>query len=447
AYDPDPDYSFHWFRDSAIVVDALRLLWESGTQPRGWEHFGAFVDFSRSLGRLDGRELAASGEWRERVAPAYRQYLRPDEELARLHGEAIAADTRVNADGTLDITRWARPQHDGPALRALTVLRWLAGGADGGTRSASRAGTPGLAEAAAGLLSADLDFLLAHAREPCFDIWEEEHGLHYYTLRVSAAALDRGAAWLAARGEAQRAAACRSAAAELLAMLDDYWSADEGFYRSRILASGARSTKELDISVILATIHAAPPDAREPGRAEHTRHAVGEPARHSVHDPRIHATLERLMSLFDAEYPINHARPPDRAPAMGRYAADHYYSGGAYYFSTLAASELDFRAAAGAHEPRASKLRERGDAFLRTVRAFTPPSGDLAEQFDQRTGAQASAKQLAWSYAALISCAVARRSAGAAPPGAASGGAASGGAASGGVAPGRAAPGDSAPAG
>ena len=25
-WDPDPDYFFHWFRDSAIVVDALRLL-------------------------------------------------------------------------------------------------------------------------------------------------------------------------------------------------------------------------------------------------------------------------------------------------------------------------------------------------------------------------------------------------------------------------------------
>src|SRR5271169_3972801 len=26
AYDPDPDYFFHWLRDSAIVVDALATL-------------------------------------------------------------------------------------------------------------------------------------------------------------------------------------------------------------------------------------------------------------------------------------------------------------------------------------------------------------------------------------------------------------------------------------
>jgi glucoamylase len=92
---------------------------------------------------------------------------------------------------------------------------------------------------------------------------------------------------------------------------------------------------------------------------------------------------------------------------MGRYAGDSYYSGGAYYFSTLAAAEFCFRAAVGAGG--AQELVKRGDAFLETVRRFTPPSGNLSEQFDQRTGAQTSARHLAWSYAAFISCIVARR--------------------------------------
>jgi glucoamylase len=97
---------------------------------------------------------------------------------------------------------------------------------------------------------------------------------------------------------------------------------------------------------------------------------------------------------------------------MGRYAGDVYYSGGAYYFSTLAAAEFCFRAAAfslGEGMPTAQTLLEHGDAFLETVRAFTPSSGDLSEQFDQRTGEQRSAQQLAWSYAAFISCTAARR--------------------------------------
>ena len=51
---------------------------------------------------------------------------------------------------------------------------------------------------------------------------------------------------------------------------------------------------------------------------------------------------------------------------------------------------------------------KKGDAFLETVRQYTPENGELSEQFDQRTGAQTSARHLAWSYAAFISCLAAR---------------------------------------
>jgi glucoamylase len=125
----------------------------------------------------------------------------------------------------------------------------------------------------------------------------------------------------------------------------------------------------------------------------------------------MHGTLDKLEALFDSAYPINHQRPRERAPAMGRYQGDVYYSGGAYYFSTLGASEFCFRAAA-AHAPGCDERRKwvaHGDGFLNTTRVFTPASGDLSEQFDQRTGEQTSAKHLAWSYAAFVSCVTARR--------------------------------------
>ncbi len=261
------------------------------------------------------------------------QYLRDDAELASVCGEHVVAETRVNPDGTLDISKWGRPQHDGPPLRALTLLRWA--------RS-----TPLDAEASA-LLSADLEFTLRHWHEPSFDIWEEEKGLHYYTLRVSAAALGAG-------GEPE-------AAKEILRSLDGAWLQEEN----------------LDVAVILATIH-----------------ADGE-GDHSVHDPRMQSTLAALERHFGEVYPINRGRS---APALGRYPGDVYYEGGAWYVATLAAAEFCYRAGS----------LERGDAFLETVRAFTPASGEMSEQFDPRTGAQKSARHLAWSYAAFISCVAAR---------------------------------------
>jgi glucoamylase len=389
AYDPDPDYFFHWFRDSAVVIDALRILFESGTLGvEAIEHVAHFVAFSSSLNELDGRKLVAAPQWRTAVTPDFKQYLRDDADLAVAHGERIVAETRVNPDGTLDISKWCRPQHDGPALRALALLRWLRAAPD----------LPGAAE----LIRADLAFVSNHWREPSYDIWEEEQGQHYYTLCVTAAALIAGAAWLTERAEARQAHVLQTEGQEIHRLLDGFWVPGEKYYRSRILTSAQRSTKELDIAVVLAAIHAEPVSGAKAGKS--LAEAARTGAAHTVHDPRMHATLDCLEALFAQAYPINRNR---YGAALGRYDGDVYYSGGAYYFSTLGAAELCYRAARAT--PDRGGWLQRGDAFLRTVQEFTPSGGELSEQFDKSTGVQTSAKHLAWSYAALISCVASRR--------------------------------------
>jgi glucoamylase len=380
AYDPDPDYFFHWYRDSAVVIDAMRVLHaDARLLPGLLVAVADFVRFSLALQHLDGRAIIAETGRRDHIRPEFIQYLRPDDELGAVHGDAVASDTRVNPDGSLDIQKWARPQHDGPALRALAMLRWMQ------TATFENSVTADIAT----LVLADLGYVLRHSLDASFDIWEEEPGQHYYTLCVSAAALESGAPWLDARGDSPMAQSCRARAEVLLGQLDEYWLEHEGFYRSRAPRPDGNPAKALDIAVILAAIHGA-------------RTAK----RHSVHDARMLATLERLDGLFAAEYAINRGRPADRGPALGRYSGDQYYSGGAYYFSTLGAAEFCYRAGLGA----------RGDAYLRTVQAYTPQSGDLSEQFDQNSGQPASARQLAWSYAAFITCIAARRALN--PPGA-----------------------------
>lgn len=390
AYDPDPDYFFHWFRDSAIVIDAVRLLYEAGELgAEALTHFVDFVRFSLSLRELDGGALTASTRWRDNVTPDFVQFLR-GEELAQVSGDTVYADTRVNPDGTLDVLRWNRPQHDGSALRALAVLRWLrtlAAGAPGAV------GASALADAER-LLRVDLAFIAARWRQPSFDIWEDELGHDYFTLRVSAAALHLGADWLREEGEVESAAALRGDVRALFGRLDGFWLPDTGYYRSRIMPPGVSSTRMLDTSVILSVLH-----SRDGSDV------------HSARDPRMHATLDRLEELFDRLLPINSGRPRERAPAIGRFADDVYYSGGAWYALTLGAAEFCFLAADAPARGGGDSARwiARGEAFLATVRAFTPPSGDLSEQFDRHTGAQTSAKHLAWSYASFISCMTARR--------------------------------------
>src|SRR5262249_2351305 len=160
------------------------------------------------------------------------------------------------------------------------------------------------------LLRIDLAFIDARWREPSFDVWEDELGHDYFTLRVSAAALRLGADWLRDRGETGSADALHADAQTILEWLDRFWLADPGHYRSRIMPPGATSTRMLDTAVILSVL---------PSRDDSDVH--------SARDSRMQATLDRLAELFDRLYPINHGRPPERSPAMGRYADDTYYSG------------------------------------------------------------------------------------------------------------------------
>ncbi len=412
AYDPDPDYFFHWARDSAVVMDALRVLIERGAiGPESIRRFEDYVAFGLKLLDLDGAAyLRELGDFRSEVEPFFRQYVRDDEDLRAIVGDRVQGEPRFNPDGTLDILKWSRPQHDGPASRALTLMRVL---------PLVEARAPHMKGSLARLLDADLSFTLRHWREPSYDIWEEEPGFHYYTRLVQHAALAEGATWHEACGDFERARAESEAAQELRVALAAYWSEPEGVLRSR-LSSDAGTGKDLDIAVVLAVIHARRRDGP-----------------HSILDPKVLATLARLEDLFASLYAINRGCGSDRAPAMGRYAGDRYYSGGAYYFSTLGAAELYYRLATAVaadadavtadHEPfltrllptalegEHERLREalvaRGDAFMATVATYAPATGELAEQFDQATGAPSSAKDLAWSHAAFITAFGSRREA------------------------------------
>jgi glucoamylase len=417
AYDPDPDYFFHWFRDSALVMDALRILVADGTRPA--EDAGFIRDhirFSLGLRGLNGAAVLAKGDPKQGVDPDFVQHVRTEADLRGVAGDRVWGEVRVNPDGTLDTLNWSRPQHDGPALQALTLLRCLEAGVL----------EPGVRDEAAGLLRLGLDFVLAHHAEPSFEIWEDSLGHDYYTSVVQCAALRQGADWLEAQGEAETAARCREASAALSAALDGHWRPEAGAYASLLPAASGAPGRDLDIAVILGVLHA--------GLC---------PGAHSVLDPRAQATLAALEDLFAGLYPINAGRA---GPALGRYREDRYYGGGAWYIATLAAAEFHYRLAAilaaGASleltpanrgfvaralgaDPRVEDLAAgqgrqrlvaafhgRGDAFLATVRAYTPADGALSEQFDRTTGAQTSAQHLGWSYAGFVTAVQARRAIG-----------------------------------
>jgi glucoamylase len=379
----DPDYFFHWLRDSAAIMDAVRILIRRGENAEAWiQRFNDFVRFSLGLREINGPEFLNSNAcFRDKVIPSFLQYVRPDEEIAAIKGDRVLGEPRVNADGTFDFIRWNRPQHDGPASRALTCMRfWNDALADGEAKVRLRE-----------LIRGDLDYTALFAGDACFDIWEEERAQHFYTVLAQFAALEQGARWAEAEVSLNCAAHLRDKASRLSGLLKRFWYDPGGFIRSRLPHDGAESEKALDFAVILGVLHAGI-----------------ETGEHSVQDPLVRVTLHKLEELFASDYALNRGRTSGLL--FGRYKGDRYFSGGAYYFCTFGAAEYYYRLAAAIPADAGENIA-KADAILSRTREFMPASGDLSEQLDQTTGAQTSASDLSWSYACFITAWDARQGA------------------------------------
>lgn len=379
-WDPQPDYFFHWIRDSALVMRTVADLMEdatSVTERERWQrHFENFVRFSLKLTKPDRRCTFALSHAKELCADADQSFLRNEAEIGTLSGDALLAEPRFNPDGTLDIFRWSRPQHDGPALRALACLRYLAAGGDPSDELTR-------------LLRCDLDFTIAQAGAPCIGPWEEpeQNGHHYYVELVQLAALIHGRAWAMQR-ESKRC----DAEQKLRYGLEQYWEDRDQLLMPMRPASVQLAEDLLDAVTLLAAWDA---DLFT--------------GAHSIADARLDKTQAAIDALFAREFPINRAHTV--GPALGRSRQDRYFGGGAWYPITLSAAGLCYRRARRReHEEELRQdLISRGDAYLATLRDFTPADGALSEQIDRTTGMQNSARHLTWSYAAFISTARERK--------------------------------------
>jgi glucoamylase len=366
-WNPEPDYFFHWVRDSAIVMRTVAELAANAadeSERRRWTaHFADYVAFSLRLTRID---IAAFESHLPRTEAAFRKFLRADDDIRALGRDALLGEPRFNSDGTVDILGWSRPQYDGPALRALACLRFR-----------QIAGASADLDA---LLRIDLDFTVRHAGEPCIGPWEEpeEHTHHYYVALVQLGALVHG------RALVQHA----DAEVRLRTVLERHWSDEHEVYAAVFPFKANERADLVDAAVLLGVLDADLPDGP-----------------HSAADPRLWQTLSALEELFAREFPLNRGRA---APALGRSRADRYFGGGAWYVTTLAAAALCYRRVA--READVSYLA-RGDEYMTTVRDLIPADGHMAEQVDRSTGAPASARDLTWSYAAFVEAARLRREA------------------------------------
>jgi len=304
---------------------------------------------------------------------------------------------------------WCRPQTDGPALRANTLVLW-----------ANVLLKNNMAQEAHDqvwpLIANDLEWVTQNWQnqpQGC-DLWEEVRSTDFFWNRMAYVYSLNNAAALAKQLQEKVAEELYStSASDINDALRSHWN---GNYLTE------SDNRPLDGSVLHA-VATFGQDTYAPTSSETA------------------STIQAYTQAFCQEYPINSQDTANGIPGVliGRYPGDHYAGGNPWQLLSAALAEVyylgaqtmyqrieqagDFRLSAAGdrnHTTAWAKLLEldaktatakdlaaasvaAGDSVLTRIwHHVQADGGRIDEQIDKNTGAQASAKGLTWSYANIL---------------------------------------------
>nr|BAA00841.1 glucoamylase [Aspergillus oryzae]BAA01540.1 glucoamylase [Aspergillus oryzae] len=378
----DPDYFYTWTRDSGLVMKTLVDLFRGGDA----DLLPIIEEFISSQARIQGIS-------------------NPSGALS----SGGLGEPKFNVDETAFTGAWGRPQRDGPALRATAMIsfgEWLVENSH--TSIATDLVWP--------VVRNDLSYVAQYWSQSGFDLWEEVQGTSFFTVAVSHRALVEGSSFAKTVGSS--CPYCDSQAPQVRCYLQSFWT---GSYIQANFGGG-RSGK--DINTVLGSIHTFDPQAT-------CDDATFQPC-----SARALANHKVVTDSFRSIYAINSGRAENQAVAVGRYPEDSYYNGNPWFLTTLAAAEqlydalyqwdkigslaitdvslpffkaLYSSAATGTYASSTtvykdivSAVKAYADGYVQIVQTYAASTGSMAEQYTKTDGSQTSARDLTWSYAALL---------------------------------------------
>ncbi|MCX6103313.1 MAG: glycoside hydrolase family 15 protein [Proteobacteria bacterium] len=393
-----PDYFFHWVRDAAVVMDEMVTRYETAiilkNKNRYLESLIDYIYFSKL-----------------------------NQQTPNLSGGL--GEPKFNVDGTAFSESWGRPQDDGPAMRAATLIHlakvWLKEGNEKLVAEKLYDGT------ANSIIKKDLEYVSHQWKNVSFELWEEVKGHHFHTRMVQYRAMIEGAELANLLSDFKAADWYLSQASEMEPELERHWSFTKRILVSTLDREDGLDYKysELDSSVILGI---------NQGHVEN--------GFMSFSDDRVLATVNALEEAFYRLYSVNRNGAP--GIAMGRYPEDRYdgfssgASGNPWFLITSGFAEFYYRLARDLnhkHEIKISAVNKgfyrslgikrksydsykkgsseyiqlieaihaKGDSFLSRVKYHVDGTGSISEQINRDSGYMQGARDLTWSYAALLS--------------------------------------------
>jgi glucoamylase len=417
-----PNYHYHWVRDGALVMATVLNFYENAPDDALKRHYQDVFQEYVYLTRHHQLTKTPSGDAERRSS---------GKDTVNL---SDLGEPKFEVDGAAFTGSWGRPQDDGPALRAVTLIYFANALLDRGETAFVKRFLYQARLPARSAIKADLEHVSHHWRGTSFDLWEEISGHHFYTRLAQVRALTEGAALARRLSDPDAAAWYEGEALKLKAEIDRHWDAEAGYLKATLNRDSGIDWKAsgLDVSVVLAVLHAS-----------------GDDGFFSVTDDRVLATAQCLIDAFRALYPINRDELP--GTVIGRYPEDRFdpavdgsAKGNGWVLATAALGELFLRAAAefkrvGRIEVTARNVRffnfalneagkdvrlnagmtlfsdsadftaltdalkNAGQNQIRRIYYHANPDGSLSEQIHRETGHMHAAPNLTWSYAAFLS--------------------------------------------
>ncbi|WP_408096198.1 glycoside hydrolase family 15 protein [Peredibacter sp. HCB2-198] len=347
----NPDYYYDWVRDTALTYRAMVDYYELKKDPKIKKMIFTWID-----------------------SEAYRQNQPTFTGLG---------EPKYFIDGSGYTGGWGRPQNDGPALRAIAMIKFARILLSEGQQNYVIQRLYHGVIPADSVIKKDLEYTAHHWREPSFDLWEEEMGMHFYTLLAQHVALQEGAKLADELGDGGAATFYRGESAKIAQYLkSEFTDSRIGILTTLRKVNGGLGYKNsnIDVAPLLALLHNSPYQKL-----------------FSLNSAPVRKYIEVLTNTFAELYSINKAFP-SMGVGIGRYPEDRYdgYAttgvGNPWFLSTLALGEYY------------CMVGEKSKTMKQFERALfhSDRKGGMSEQFNHMTGHMQGARELTWSHNAFM---------------------------------------------
>lgn len=430
-----PNYQYSWLRDQALVMTtvmnkyatALPLSEESKKYE---EILQAYASNANAVYEINDNPLQFTDDGRPWS-----------------HAEA-----KYELYGHMYTGGWCSPQNDGPALRAVVLMRFAeryaelhpldttyirenlySNSTDVGVKNPIKRDLEFLYQKPQ-LVATDPDRYTGYWDSDNCEPWEEVFGKHFYNRLMARRAMVRGADFATAQGDPEAGANYASIVSEISNAVDTHWNAD-----LKTIMPTNNDERYDDVQTVFASLHSYAEDD-----------GFYQPS-----ESKVLANAYYTMNSFADYFNINKIGYDTAAPltlglAIGRYTGDVYNglcdyddsvcpapcSGQPWFLATNALGELIYKAisqwskagsvtidstsksffdffnvkyaegsySAGSDEYKSilTVMLHAADSFIERTQYHTNSDYRLDEQYNSNTGAMMSAGDLVWSYASLV---------------------------------------------